>query len=124
MPFSIDIGNDYRLTSDPHCVTIFKVGAHGEKSKTPGAEKLTAIGHYSDFADAAVGVLKHCVKCSEAGSIAQLAEDMKKAKAEILAAAWPKRKDVHTKDESKQEEDERPADGPEDQTEEILDLLA
>lgn len=110
MPFSIDIGNDYRLTSDPHCVTIFKVGAHGEESKTPGAEKLTAIGHYSDFADAAAGLLAHRVKCSEAGSIAQLAEDMKKAKAEILAAAWPKRKEVHTKTEPDAEEEEAPLD--------------
>jgi len=77
---------EHKITSDGTCVTITKAGVFGEKSKKAGEAYEKIIGHYPNLEQALMRVLEE--KIAEVGAVdaQELAQEIRAAKLEIIAA--------------------------------------
>ena len=83
MNISID---KYKITSDGMCVTLWVKKTTGENSKEPGVEIERAIGYFPNLENCLMRVLEE--KIAEVGAVdaQELAQEIRAAKLEIVAA--------------------------------------
>ena len=77
---------DHKITSDGTCVTLSIAGVFGPKSKNPGAARERVIGHYANLEQAIVRVLEEKIGAVGAVDAQELAQEIRAAKLEIVAA--------------------------------------
>ena len=79
----IQIGTDYRLTSDTHNFIIEERKVAGEKAKNPGEVKWVPIGYWGTLPQALRGLLWHELRESDAESILELLKAVGAVQADI-----------------------------------------
>lgn len=77
---------DYIIASDDTCVTLFRVGVSGEKSKNPGRETRRALGYFGNLDVALSRLLNHRLLASDATTVERLLAELRATESRVLAA--------------------------------------
>ena len=84
----ITVGENYAVEHDGVCVTLYRIGKTGPKSKTPGKETQMIIGYYPDMTQALHRLVEEKLSDSDAKDVAGLAEALHQTRREISERYW------------------------------------
>ena len=76
----------YKIASDGMCITLYRLGVFGDKSKQAGTESESIIGHYPNLEQALCRLLEEKISDSTASDVRGLRNDIFEAQKTILVA--------------------------------------